>query len=59
MILCEEPYLNEPGWANDGGTPQSRQCEWLNLMISVFPDIFVRFFQRSEDGCQDCSKIYA
>lgn len=25
MILCEEPYLNEPGWANDGGTPQSRQ----------------------------------
>jgi hypothetical protein len=27
MILCEEPYLNEPGWGNDGGTPQSRQCE--------------------------------
>ncbi|KAJ8583779.1 ubiquitin conjugating enzyme family protein [Rhizopogon salebrosus TDB-379] len=25
MILCEEPYLNEPGWGNDGGTPQSRQ----------------------------------
>ncbi|KZT70316.1 hypothetical protein DAEQUDRAFT_689428 [Daedalea quercina L-15889] len=24
MILCEEPYLNEPGWANSGGTPQSR-----------------------------------
>ncbi|KAG8928570.1 hypothetical protein FRC02_006721 [Tulasnella sp. 418] len=23
MILCEEPYLNEPGWANDGGSPQS------------------------------------
>ncbi|KAF7352807.1 Baculoviral IAP repeat-containing protein 6 [Mycena venus] len=24
MILCEEPYLNEPGWANSAGTPQSR-----------------------------------
>ncbi|KDQ64475.1 hypothetical protein JAAARDRAFT_28107 [Jaapia argillacea MUCL 33604] len=23
MILCEEPYLNEPGWANSAGTPQS------------------------------------
>ncbi|GJJ07550.1 hypothetical protein Clacol_001752 [Clathrus columnatus] len=23
MILCEEPYLNEPGWASSGGTPQS------------------------------------
>lgn len=23
MILCDEPYLNEPGWASDGGTPQS------------------------------------
>ncbi|KNZ79827.1 Baculoviral IAP repeat-containing protein 6, partial [Termitomyces sp. J132] len=24
MILCEEPYLNEPGWANQGGSPASR-----------------------------------
>ncbi|KAJ6485001.1 ubiquitin conjugating enzyme family protein [Mycena vitilis] len=24
MILCEEPYLNEPGWAASGGTPASR-----------------------------------
>ncbi|KAJ7180040.1 ubiquitin conjugating enzyme family protein [Mycena crocata] len=24
MILCEEPYLNEPGWASSAGTPQSR-----------------------------------
>jgi hypothetical protein len=23
MILCDEPYLNEPGWANSGGSPQS------------------------------------
>ncbi|KAI0065922.1 hypothetical protein BV25DRAFT_1797993 [Artomyces pyxidatus] len=23
MILCEEPYLNEPGWASSVGTPQS------------------------------------
>ncbi|KAI0041565.1 hypothetical protein FA95DRAFT_1548568 [Auriscalpium vulgare] len=23
MILCEEPYLNEPGWASSAGTPQS------------------------------------
>ncbi|KAI0340853.1 ubiquitin conjugating enzyme family protein [Trametopsis cervina] len=25
MILCDEPYLNEPGWANCAGTPQSKQ----------------------------------
>ncbi|KAK7061704.1 Baculoviral IAP repeat-containing protein 6 [Favolaschia claudopus] len=24
MILCDEPYLNEPGWAESAGTPQSR-----------------------------------
>ncbi|KAJ4481506.1 ubiquitin conjugating enzyme family protein [Lentinula edodes] len=24
MILCEEPYLNEPGWASNAGTPQSK-----------------------------------
>ncbi|EJD53508.1 hypothetical protein AURDEDRAFT_110344 [Auricularia subglabra TFB-10046 SS5] len=23
MILCEEPYLNEPGWASQSGTPAS------------------------------------
>ncbi|KAH9854945.1 ubiquitin conjugating enzyme family protein [Lenzites betulinus] len=23
MILCDEPYLNEPGWASSGGTPKS------------------------------------
>ena len=27
MILCDEPYLNEPGWANGGGTPKSIACE--------------------------------
>ncbi|KAG2354905.1 ubiquitin-conjugating enzyme/RWD-like protein [Suillus spraguei] len=44
MIPCEEPYLNEPGWANDGGTPQSRQCEWLNSMIITFPDFLLDSF---------------
>ncbi|GFZ49786.1 hypothetical protein JCM24511_07189 [Saitozyma sp. JCM 24511] len=24
LILCEEPYLNEPGWSKDVGTPQSK-----------------------------------
>ncbi|RDB22602.1 Baculoviral IAP repeat-containing protein 6 [Hypsizygus marmoreus] len=24
MILCDEPYLNEPGWAGSAGTAQSR-----------------------------------
>ncbi|KDQ17329.1 hypothetical protein BOTBODRAFT_30149 [Botryobasidium botryosum FD-172 SS1] len=24
MILCDEPYLNEPGWANGAGTASSR-----------------------------------
>ncbi|KIP10382.1 hypothetical protein PHLGIDRAFT_85130 [Phlebiopsis gigantea 11061_1 CR5-6] len=25
MILCDEPYLNEPAWAKSAGTPQSKQ----------------------------------
>lgn len=28
MILNEEPYLNEPGWANMAGTSHSKSCEW-------------------------------
>ncbi|KIY71465.1 ubiquitin conjugating enzyme family protein [Cylindrobasidium torrendii FP15055 ss-10] len=24
MILCDEPYLNEPGWANEAGTANSK-----------------------------------
>lgn len=27
MILCEEPYLNEPGWADKAGSAESRTCE--------------------------------
>lgn len=27
MILCDEPYLNEPAWAKSAGTPQSKQCQ--------------------------------
>lgn len=27
MILCEEPYLNEPGWADSAGTAASKACE--------------------------------
>lgn len=30
MILCDEPYLNEPGWASGGGTPQSKACKSVN-----------------------------
>lgn len=31
MILCDEPYLNEPGWASSGGTPQSHACVFAIL----------------------------
>ena len=27
MILCDEPYLNEPGWATEAGTPSSKACK--------------------------------
>ena len=27
MILCDEPYLNEPAWSKSAGTPQSKQCQ--------------------------------
>lgn len=37
MILCDEPYLNEPGWANSGGTPQSKACELVSISgLSVY-----------------------
>lgn len=35
MILCDEPYLNEPGWANGGGTPQSKACKSVNSEMNV------------------------
>lgn len=35
MILCDEPYLNEPGWANSGGTPQSRACKSVNIGMNL------------------------
>ncbi|TFY83061.1 hypothetical protein EWM64_g951 [Hericium alpestre] len=38
MILCEEPYLNEPGWANSAGTPQSAACAYFRLSISTPSD---------------------
>ena len=28
MILCDEPYLNEPAWSTSGGSPQSRACKY-------------------------------
>ena len=33
MILCEEPYLNEPAWANCSGSPQSRNCKLPSLSL--------------------------
>ena len=42
MILCEEPYLNEPGWANSGGTPKSLACEYL---IAPKTALLLRFLQ--------------
>ena len=29
MILTDEPYLNEPAWAESSGTPQSMACKIL------------------------------
>jgi hypothetical protein len=38
MILCEEPYLNEPGWASSSGTPQSIACMFTYVFISSLSD---------------------
>ena len=35
MILCDEPYLNEPGWANGGGSPQSKACKSVNNEMDI------------------------
>lgn len=37
MILCDEPYLNEPGWAGLGGSPQSKACEYQILAAPFQP----------------------
>ena len=42
LILYEEPYLNEPGWANSGGTPKSLACEYL---IAPKRALLLRFLQ--------------
>ena len=44
MILCDEPFLNEPGWANQGGSPASKACTLLSCnscihTISADPDL--------------------
>lgn len=36
MILCDEPYLNEPGWANGGGTPQSKACKSVSHGLNFY-----------------------
>lgn len=56
MILCEEPYLNEPGWAGSAGTPQSHACEWFILYQKFRYLIYLvcRFSQYSQNGGQDC-----
>lgn len=52
MILCEEPYLNEPGWAGSAGTPQSAACAYhLCLAIQGF-DPLHRLRQCTSDGGQ-------
>ncbi len=58
MILCEEPYLNEPGWATSSGTPQSNAClspfaynYLVQLADSMNP---IRFRECSSDGSQNC-----
>lgn len=56
MILCDEPYLNEPGWANSGGTPKSVACECrLEPEASRSLTLFGRFGERQAHGGQDRS----
>ncbi|KAI6119391.1 ubiquitin conjugating enzyme family protein [Pisolithus croceorrhizus] len=35
MILCDEPYLNEPGWANAGGTSQSKASNVRRMVVKT------------------------
>lgn len=32
MILCDEPYLNEPAWAGAGGSAPSMACKFFYAM---------------------------
>lgn len=58
MILCEEPYLNEPGWATSSGTPQSNAClsPFTYHYLAQFADSTnpIRFCKCSSDGSQNC-----
>lgn len=37
LIMCEEPYCNEPAWANDAGTPQAKAYD-ANVRRMVLVD---------------------
>lgn len=43
MILCDEPYLNEPGWANGAGTAPSiaytKNCRRMNVRIAMLGNL--------------------
>ncbi|KAL1660626.1 hypothetical protein GGF50DRAFT_106202 [Schizophyllum commune] len=43
MILCDEPYLNEPGWANQQGSAASmaytKNCRRMNVRIAMLENL--------------------
>lgn len=60
MILCDEPYLNEPAWSTSGGSPQSLACKNLPEYLErfFFVNSLRRFCQRAQNGGQNSSQLF-
>jgi hypothetical protein len=51
LILCEEPYCNEPGWANDAGSAASKAYS-ANIRRMVLHDAMGNNIKKPPKACK-------
>ncbi|EGG03790.1 uncharacterized protein MELLADRAFT_65352 [Melampsora larici-populina 98AG31] len=57
MILCQEPYLNEPGWSKMSGTPESKAYN-LNVRRMVVDDAMIGSIKNPNPAFADVIKTH-
>lgn len=57
MILCQEPYLNEPGWMSMSGTPESKAYN-LNVRRMVVDDAMIGSIKNPNPAFADVIKTH-
>ncbi|KAH9819746.1 hypothetical protein DFH28DRAFT_886164 [Melampsora americana] len=57
MILCQEPYLNEPGWATMSGTPASNAYN-LNVRRMVVDDAMIESIKNPNPAFKNVIKTH-